>query len=1408
MKRHLCAASLGILLIALGTMPSMASDWPTYRHDNRRSGVTADALPMPLQLDWSLQLAHAPTPAWEAPRTVPVEGILELGRVQFDDTYQPVVVGGILYVATSSDHRICAIEVASGKVLWQRYVGAPVRLAPAIWEGGAYVTADDGMAYCFDAKTGETRWQRLLAPRTDRLLGNGRMVSRWPCRTGIMIEDDTAYASIGIWPSEGVYVEALNPRTGETIWRNERLGETTESYISPQGYLLTAGDLLFVPQGRVSPAAFSRSTGKHLFIQRFGKNVGGTWALVAGDTLYTGTEEVMAYNTKNRSRFAWFKGRQLVVTNGRHYTADGKELAAVQTDSYGKPSLEHFRLRDLRTRQRHDARVAKRGLRTATDKIKAETKKLQALEKELAALAQDAPERTAKQAALDRQRKANAAAQKSLDKANAKAKATGDTLAETESRWKAADEGMKKGIGWETPCAAAEALVLAGDLLIAGGINEVVAVQAADGKQVWQTKVDGKAKGLAVADGKLFVSTDKGLLYTFGGAAGSGAKTEPRAEIAIPTATQDSGSWMAEQANVGDRPGYAMVLGLSDGKLLAALAKATKLTVYGMDPDAQKVARLRQELGRAGWYGDRICLNVGDPTDTHFPNYFADLVTSETALTQGLAGISLDEAWRMTRPCGGVLLLGSTDPAQAAGVQQAAQDERAQLLRENGRWLKGTRGALPGAGDWTHQYADPGNTACGYDTRVKCPLRLLWYGQPGPLGMVSRHQRAAAPLAAQGVLFVQCEDWVEAYDAYNSVRLWRRSFPKVVRKGVSHDCSNLAADKQSFYAIYRNECQRLDARTGKTLATFPVPEGLKGAWGWVAYLDGLLLGSVRSGGRTANAVFAYDVASQKLLWTFKARNVLHPTLSAGDGQVFLVDDSVDVEKRREALQKRLRGLEPAYAEKILKEAPVRTVISLDARTGKPVWQRPLDLTGGIGGLYWSSLGTMYRKGVLVVFGIFTDGHYWRDFFAGQFESRRIVVLNATDGRDLWEKQIGYRVRPLIIDETLHCEPWAYDLFTGRQKERRNPVTGAEEPWQFARPGHHCGCPVGSVNCLFFRSYHIGYYDLVRDGGTVHFSTQRTGCWVNFIPANGLLSVPEASSGCMCPFANMATVVFEPGNEDRAWTKFSLEGGALPVKELCLNLGGPGDRKDGSGKLWLAYPRPRGSLVLPFKAKLSNYRGGGTFRRGTDYATISGTTEPWLYASGYRGLRNLELPVMAPGDGEAAYTVRLHFAETEGAKAGKRQFGIRLQGQNVAQGIDIAQLAGGEERALVREFKGIEAAEKIQMDLVAASGAPEAGQMPLLQGVEILRERVTRVGLVATSTSLLNRRRPTGKAVVRITNHKPKAFVGSLRFAPPSGLRVAPCLPSRQCVAGEQLRDRGGAYGGSGQAGHGDRAGSG
>jgi len=65
------------------------------------------------------------------------------------------------------------------------------------------------------------------------------------------------------------------------------------------------------------------------------------------------------------------------------------------------------------------------------------------------------------------------------------------------------------------PSALTHSLVAAGPYVIAGGVGRVAAFSAEDGELVWSAAVDGLAKGLAVARGRLLVSTDRSKVYCF-----------------------------------------------------------------------------------------------------------------------------------------------------------------------------------------------------------------------------------------------------------------------------------------------------------------------------------------------------------------------------------------------------------------------------------------------------------------------------------------------------------------------------------------------------------------------------------------------------------------------------------------------------------------------------------------------------------------------------------------------------------------------------------------------------------------------------------------------------------------------------------------------------------------------------
>ncbi|MCG8650208.1 MAG: malectin, partial [Pirellulales bacterium] len=334
----------------------------------------------------------------------------------------------------------------------------------------------------------------------------------------------------------------------------------------------------------------------------------------------------------------------------------------------------------------------------------------------------------------------------------------------------------------------------------------------------------------------------------------------------------------------------------------------------------------------------------------------------------------------------------------------------------------------------------------------------------------------------------------------------------------------------------------------------------------------------------------------------------------------------------------------------------------------------------------------------------------------EFEKRKLVVLDAGNGEELWSKNANYMNRPAVIGSEIYAEPWAFDLHSGTPKTRNHPLTGQESQWRFSRPGHHCGVITATPNMMFFRSGFIGYYDLYNDSGTRHFAGQRLGCWVNAIPGNGLVMIPEASAGCVCQFSIASTVVMEPKSESKSWGIFSAVGPATPVRRMGINFGAPGDRKDPSGREWFGYPRPssRERLEYVFDIRQKLAAGGGWYSRNVESTPIEGTETPWIYTSGGRGLNRFELPLIGKGEPKAKYQVKLHFAALESDRPGK--FDLRIQGNTVARGIDIEQEAGLH-TATMKEFSDIAVDNNLVVELISTDNH----SLATLAAIEVTRQ---------------------------------------------------------------------------------------
>ncbi|MFV1995898.1 MAG: PQQ-binding-like beta-propeller repeat protein, partial [Verrucomicrobiales bacterium] len=530
----------------------------------------------------------------------------------------------------------------------------------------------------------------------------------------------------------------------------------------------------------------------------------------------------------------------------------------------------------------------------------------------------------------------------------------------------------------------------------------------------------------------------------------------------------------------------------------------------------------------------------------------------------------------------------------------------------------------------------------------------------------------------------------------------------------------------------------------ETVATHRLPEKLSGGgshqWGYVAFHNGRLFGTatmrgeleekLRRRGRvtddTTDGIFAIDAEGGRHLWDYRGGEIAHHTVAINGDTIYFIDSSISSEQRAAILvqdKKSFEGLsegEIKEEEERLKNQDVRLAVAIDAATGEVKWSTPVDVTDcseiGTGG---GKLTLMVKDGVVLLCGANANGHYWKQFMEGEFSRRRLVALSTEDGSLLWKKDANYRNRPIIAGELVFAEPWAFDLHTGAQKMRTHPLTGEQVPWSIMRSGHHCGMITASANMLLFRSGFTGFYDLEKDEGTSHFAGHRTGCWINAIAANGLVSIPEASAGCVCLFSISSTIVMEPRPEREDWAIFSSVGANLPVAKMALNFGAPGDRRDQGGTAWLAYPRPvperKTGLDLALDLGVEFYAGGKFGFESGDDAAPAGEVPGWVTDSGARGLKSFAIPLRGEDDSPADYRVRLHFAAPPTQQAPARTVDIRIQGDTVLEGLGVDAA-----HPLVREFEVVAVEDVLAIELVPTSGNPSATGLPVLTAIEVAR----------------------------------------------------------------------------------------
>ncbi|MHC4199047.1 MAG: outer membrane protein assembly factor BamB family protein [Planctomycetota bacterium] len=651
-----------------------------FRNDAARSAYTTNRVPTTLQLVWKRPARHRPSPAWS-----------RQPRLEYDHTYHPVLAGGLLFFGSSTDHKAYALDAASGREVWTFFTDAPIRVAPAVSEHGVYVGSDDGVLYCLDVKSGRLKWKVRAAPRDDRIMGNDRLISRWPVRGGPAVRDGIVYFAAGIWPTEGVYVYALDARDGKVIWRNDtvgslvsdkpRAGRQVRSGPAAQGHLAVGDGVLVVPTGRGAPAVFDLADGglKHFHHALYvNKASGGTKAavLAGGQAPANARPALTGVGELARRSVSSERIVPCLVVCGENYPLgrerrtrlctpdDGRNVAAQVTAA----NADHPKMIVTGTPS---------GLAGFAKKI---------VEKER------------------RERDGKVTKYLSLPR---------------DPVWTC-----------KTPFEVRDVVATEG-LLVLGGDGEIAVLEIDTRKVLGRAKVAGKVQSLAVANRCVYAAAEDGSIYCF---SASGGNRSAAAEK-TPSAPGDRGL-AAVARDILNRTrltrGYCLDIGCGEGSLAYELVSQSGLYVYGVDTDVRKVRAARECFDRLRLYGTRATfLHVDDLGKLPFIGRFAELVVSSKALTEaegqalsrvrpaltgvGDASLDADEVRRMLCPYLGVSCLGRA-----------------------GELTVTPRGPVKGAGNWTHFYADAQNSYCGTDTALRGPMELLWF-RDTDYEMANRH---------------------------------------------------------------------------------------------------------------------------------------------------------------------------------------------------------------------------------------------------------------------------------------------------------------------------------------------------------------------------------------------------------------------------------------------------------------------------------------------------------------------------------------------------------------------------------------------------------------------------------------------------------------------------------------------
>jgi len=352
-------------------------------------------------------------------------------------------------------------------------------LPPSISDNKAYFGSDDGNAYCVDTESGKEVWSTSGAPTKNYFMSNGKLISTHPVRTGVTLVGDKAIFGASILPWEDSYLVGVSQKDGS----DDGGFRITTKKQTLQGAILHGSGSLIVTQGRQASLKFDATTGKAL--GSIGSAGGISCLLTDDDQFISGPQNQRSRD--EQMRLINQKGDHIATFGNANRVAIYKNMAYIHSNGEIK-SLDRVAHSEPRERQFQLAKERK----TLEKQLKSQKNKNAALEKKIAEGGEDVP--AAEIVSLEdlvKEIKTNKESSKFLEK-------------EAEAAWT-----------WAIKANSPTDMIVAGDHLIVGFAGKVEMFERRSGKSVWKAPIDGVAYGLAVSNGVLIVSTNKGEIIAF-----------------------------------------------------------------------------------------------------------------------------------------------------------------------------------------------------------------------------------------------------------------------------------------------------------------------------------------------------------------------------------------------------------------------------------------------------------------------------------------------------------------------------------------------------------------------------------------------------------------------------------------------------------------------------------------------------------------------------------------------------------------------------------------------------------------------------------------------------------------------------------------------------------------------------